>query len=195
MPNQFVNKVIYGGQTIIDLTADTVTVKDVAAGVKFHDKTGAVLSGSSTFDADTSDGTATSDEILNTKIAYVNSNRIVGRMPNNGSKKLVFINKDTPVKIPIGYHDGSGEVSISAEDAGKLVGKNIRSGVTILGVPGEMTGTEGVNPQPSKTVTPTKEGLTVLPDVTYDYLTEVVVKPIPYVLSDNPAGGQTATIG
>lgn len=36
MPNQYVNKVVYGGSPLIDLTSDDVTAADVAAGVWFH---------------------------------------------------------------------------------------------------------------------------------------------------------------
>lgn len=35
-----INKVVYGNQTLIDLTADTVTESDVAQGVTFHDASG-----------------------------------------------------------------------------------------------------------------------------------------------------------
>ena len=34
--NPYINKVEYGGQTLIDLTQDTVTANDVAEGVYFH---------------------------------------------------------------------------------------------------------------------------------------------------------------
>ncbi len=46
MANPYVNKVEYGGNTLIDLTADTVTPSDVLEGVTFHDKSGAQKSGS-----------------------------------------------------------------------------------------------------------------------------------------------------
>ena len=41
MPNQYVNKVAVNGETIIDLTADTVTASDVAVGKSFHLASGA----------------------------------------------------------------------------------------------------------------------------------------------------------
>lgn len=47
----------------------------------------------------------------------------------------------------------------------------------------------------AKEVTPTTAGFTVLPDDGYTCLTEVVVKPIPYVENANSAGGKTVTIG
>ena len=67
--NQYVNKVIYGGSTLIDLTADTVTAALMLYGTKAHDKSGAPITGSCTYDADTSDATAGQSEILNTKTA------------------------------------------------------------------------------------------------------------------------------
>lgn len=43
MPN--VNKVIYGNDTIIDLTSDTVTPNDVLRGATFHDRSGTSQTG------------------------------------------------------------------------------------------------------------------------------------------------------
>lgn len=40
------NKVVYNGKTLIDLTGDTVTESGMASGVKAHDKTGALITGS-----------------------------------------------------------------------------------------------------------------------------------------------------
>ena len=47
----------------------------------------------------------------------------------------------------------------------------------------------------SRTVSPSMEGQTIVPDPEYDGLTEVVVEPIPYTETDNSAGGTTVTIG
>ena len=41
-----VNKVTYGGTTLIDLTSDTVTADKLASGVTAHDKSGAKITGS-----------------------------------------------------------------------------------------------------------------------------------------------------
>ena len=46
-----------------------------------------------------------------------------------------------------------------------------------------------------KTVTPAKAQFSVLPDDGYDFLSEVVVNGVPIAYADNPAGGQTVTIG
>ena len=41
-----VNKVEYAGKVLLDLTEDTVTADMVESGVKAHDKTGALITGS-----------------------------------------------------------------------------------------------------------------------------------------------------
>ena len=51
--NANVNKVIYGGKTLIDLTADTVTADKVLEGITYHDKSGASGTGTCTYDSDT----------------------------------------------------------------------------------------------------------------------------------------------
>ena len=50
--NQHANKVIYGGEVIIDLTADTATASSVLVGSTFHDKSGAAVTGTCTYDSD-----------------------------------------------------------------------------------------------------------------------------------------------
>ena len=47
----------------------------------------------------------------------------------------------------------------------------------------------------SKEVTPSKEAQTIMPDTEYNCLSQVTVKAIPYVETDNSAGGKTVTIG
>ena len=85
--------------------------------------------------------------------------------------------------------------SISTEEKQKLIAENIREGVTVLGIPGSMSGTEDAIPQ-AKTVTPTTSQQIILPDADsgYNYLSQVTVSAIPYVESDNNAGGKTVTI-
>lgn len=193
MANQYVNKVIYGGNTLIDLTGDTVDAAHLLSGYKAHDKSGAQITGSCTYDSNTTDATATAAEILATKTAYVNGNKLTGTMPNNGAVEATLTSK-TPYTIPQGYHDGSGTVSLDSASAAALVAENIREGVEILGVEGTMSGSEDVHAQ-SKTVTPTTSAQTILPDSpTYNYLSQVVVNAISYVETDNAAGGKTVTI-
>ena len=193
MANQYVNKVIYGGQTLIDLTGDTVTASDILTGKKAHDKSGAQITGTCSYDADTSDANATAAEILATKTAYVAGSKITGSMPNRGAVTGTISTKTQQYTIQNGYHDGSGKVSISSTEQAKIIAGNIRQGVTILGVEGTMSGSEDVHAQ-TKTVTPATTAQTVTPDTGYNYMTQVTVNAIPYVETDNASGGITVTI-
>ena len=189
-----INKIIYGGQTLIDLTSDTVTTDKMLSGTTAHDKTGAIITGTCTYDADTSDATTSTDEVLLDQVFYANGNRLVGTMPNNGSVNH-FISTISQYTIPRGYHDGSGHVLFATAEIMKIIPSNIRQGVTILGVVGTMSGTEGAKSQ-SKEVTPSTVEQTIIPDDEdgYNYLSQVTVKPIPYAESTN-SYGITVTIG
>lgn len=194
MANQYVNKVIVGTEVKLDLTQDDITPDKLAEGIKAHDKSGAPIVGTNTFDADTGDATAVAAEILKDKTAYVAGSKLTGTMPNNGALELEITDRDTPVNIPMGFHDGSGKVQIAAAEKAKIISANIREGVTILGTPGSMSGSEGMKPQ-AKSVTPTFEAQEVLPDDGYNCLSSVTVAAIPVTYTDNAQGGQTLKIG
>lgn len=194
MANQYRNKVVINGQTIIDLTADTITADKLAEGVTAHDKSGAPITGTNTYDSDTSDDTAAVAEILAGKTAHARGAQLTGTMPNNGAVTGDITTKAQQFTIPLGYHDGSGKVGISATEQAKIVASNIRQGVTILGVEGTMSGEEGVNAQ-SKNATPTFAVQQITPDTGYNYLTSVSIAAIPVTYADNSAGGQTVTVG
>lgn len=194
MADKKVNKVVYGGTVLIDLTGDTVTADKVLTGYTAHDKSGATITGTCNYDVNSEDATVAVAEMLNGKTAYARGSKITGTMPNNGAVTKTISTKAQEVSIAQGYHDGSGKVSISSTEQAKIIPTNIRDGVTILGVTGTMSGTEGARAQ-AKTVTPTTKVQNVLPDDGYNYLSQVTVNAIPYVESDNSAGGTTVTIG
>ena len=81
-----INKVIYGGNTLIDLTGDSVTKDKLLAGYTAHDKSGEVIEGTCLFDVDSTDATATAAEILNGQTAYARGNKVSGTMKNNGGR-------------------------------------------------------------------------------------------------------------
>lgn len=196
MADKHINKVIYGGQTLITLEGDTIEASDVINGKTFHHKSGEIQTGTCSYDADTSDATASASEILVGQTAYVSGSKVTGTMPNNASDSSTISAKAQQVTIAQGYHDGSGKVSISTTEQAKIIAGNIKDGVQILGVTGNYTG-EGVTSQ-TKTVIPSASWTTdqsIIPDANYDFLAEVVVKKIPYVESVNAAGGYTVTIG
>lgn len=192
MANKYINKLVVGNETKFDLTADTVAADKLLKNITAHDKSGAPITGTCTYDADTQDATAAVAEILEGKTAYARGAKLTGTMPNKGAVSGTIATKDA-YTIPMGFHDGSGTVSIDATESAKIVAGNIKSGVTILGVEGTFSG-ESVTAQ-TKSVTPTMSVQTVLPDEGYDYLSQVSVAAIPVNYSDNAAGGQTCTIG
>jgi hypothetical protein len=188
-----INKVVFGNQTLIDLTADTITPADLQSGVTAHDASGTAITGTSTKDSDTSDATVLVGEMLTDRTAYARGTKLTGTMPNNGSIDVDITTKAQVVSVPQGYHDGSGTVQIDSTEQAKIIDSNIKAGVQILGVTGTYTG-EGVTAQ-TKSATPYTTAQTILPDAGYDYLAEVDIAAIAYVETPNAAGGMTATIG
>ena len=188
------NKIIYGGNVLIDLTADTVSADKLLSGITAHDKSGEIIEGSCTYDSDTQDATVAVAEMLIGKTAYARGSKLTGTMPNNGAVTGSIETKDGTFSIPLGFHDGSGSVSISLAEQAKLISANIKSGIEILGVIGSYSG-EAVTAQSKDNVVPKTTSQTILPDDGYDYLSQVVVTAIPYTESANSAGGITVTIG
>lgn len=187
-----INKVIFGGDTLIDLTSDTVNAAHLLSGYTAHDRSGAIITGTCTYDSDTSDATATLDEVLSGETFYANGSKVTGNMTNNGAVTGTISTKAQQYTIPQGFHDGSGKVSISSTEQAKIIAGNIKSGIQILGVTGTYSG-EGATAQ-AKTVTPTTSQQVITPDSNYDYLSQVTVNAIPYVETANTYG-TTVTIG
>lgn len=194
MANQYINKVIYGNNTLIDLTADTVTPDKVLTGITTHDATGATITGTCNYDVNSQSADVLVGEVLKDKTFYARGAKMTGTMPNNGSLEKQISTLDQYIQIPQGYHDGSGEVSIDMTEKAKIIPANIKEGISILGVTGTLSG-GGTTTAQAKTATPTTASQTILPDDGYDYLSQVTVNAIPYVETDNVAGGKTVTIG
>lgn len=103
-----VNKVVVGGETKIDLSADTVTPADLRAGVKAHDSSGAQITGSiATYAGSTSVTPGTSAQTLQTAGKYLNADIIVAAAQASG--KQVATGSVTPTRSNL--YDYSVEVT------------------------------------------------------------------------------------
>lgn len=195
MANAYNSKIVLSsGEVLIDLTGDSVTAEKMLADTTAHDKSGKLITGTCTFDSDTSEDTAAEDDTLLGATFHARGQKRTGTMKNNGAVSGAISTKAGVYTVPQGYHDGSGKVQIAAAEQAKLIPTNIRQGVTILGVAGSMSGSEAVKAQ-EKTVTPSFEEQTVAPDTGYTHLSSVTVGAIKVTYTDNSAGGRTVTIG
>ena len=195
--NPYVNKVVFGNTVVLDLTSDTVTASKLASGYIAHDRSGAVITGSSTLDSDTTDANATAGEILDTKTAYVNKVKVTGSMPNRGAVTGTISTVAGTYSIQNGYHDGSGTVAIDSTEQAKIIAGNIKKDVTILGVTGTYEGS-ATPTSVAKTVTPYTTSKTYVPSgesTPVDYYSQFTVNAISYTETDNAQGGKTVTIG
>lgn len=125
----------------------------------------------------TEDATAVAASIKDGETAYAGGKKIEGAMPVNGSVSGKIATRDGSVSIPEGYTSG-GTVALDESEKAKLIPGNIRQGVTVFGVGGTMSPSEGVNAQ-EKTVTPTKSQQVVQPGSGYTHLSQVIVNAIP----------------
>ena len=192
--NQYVNKVVYDGTTLIDLTSDTATASDVLSTKYFHLASGQRVQGSCAYDSDTTDANATAGEILSGKTAYVNKVKVTGSMANNGSNN-VTVSAKAGASIPAGYYDGSGKAVLDSTSATNLVAGNIKQGVEILGITGSLTPESQITVGPAS-ATPTSSSQTITAaSLNLDYITQVTVAAIPYTETDNAQGGKVVTIG
>ena len=185
--------VLSTGEVLIDLTADTVAAASLLSGVTAHGADGAPITGTCTYDSDTSADTLTAAEAITGKTFHARGTAYTGTMPNNGAVSGSITSVAGAYTVPAGYHDGSGTVTIDSTDQAKLIPGNIKSGVEILGVTGTYSG-EAISAQ-TKSATPSFSAQTILPDAGYDYLSEVDIAAISVVRTENAAGGYTVTIG
>lgn len=70
------NKIIYGGDTLIDLTSDTVT----SAAHIMQGHVGHLANGTQVTGTGTSDATASATDIISGQTAYINGNKITGSL-------------------------------------------------------------------------------------------------------------------
>ena len=84
---------------------------------------------------DTTDADSGQGDVLTGKTYYKDGKK-TGSMPNNGDVSDEIDTKAGTVTIPAGYTSG-GSVGISSTEQAKIIAKNIKSGVTLLGQAGD----------------------------------------------------------
>lgn len=191
--NQYVNKVVYDGNTLIDLTSDTAVASDVLTGKYFHLASGERVQGSCAYDSDTTDANAVAGEILSGKTAYVNKVKVTGSMTNNGSNN-VTVTGTSGTSIPAGYYDGSGKALIDATSVTNLVPGNIKQGVEILGITGSLTPESEITVGAISATPTSSQQVITAASQSLDYITQVTVAAVPYTETDNAQGGKTVVI-
>lgn len=187
-----VNKVVYGTTVLVDLTGDSVTPDKLAKGETAHDASGQLITGMMEAGIDTSDATATPDDMREGTTAYVNGEKVTGTIPLwNG------INWDTPKDVTWDSKNkrlairGSlsarrmikeGSIStmhIPGETLGNATAADVAEGKTFTSSAGlRVTGTAkaSVPTFQAKTATPSAAEQTVTPDSGYDGLSSVTVE-------------------
>ena len=108
-----INKVVFGNETIIDLSGDTVTEDALLEGYTAHDASGAVITGTAIEGTDTSDADATEEDIAYGKTAYVDGELLTGTNTNNCDTSEDTVSAAN-LAAGITAHDSNGEQIIGS---------------------------------------------------------------------------------
>lgn len=180
-----VSKVVYGGNTLVDLTNDTVTADTLVVGRTAHGKSGEVLNGTNPYEKTATDTVVSEQATLIQQIQEALEGKADGDVsydfyeggtsitPNFTTQTLDTANKVVPSDItvnPIPYSQYTGSTNITPSTTEQIIGtssKIINDDITI----------EAIRLQ-SKSVTPTTSIQSVIPDANMNGLSEVTVGAI-----------------
>ena len=156
-----VSKVAYNGSTLIDLTQDTAVESDVASGKYFHKADGTRVQGTASHSVNLQNKTVNLGSAAPAQTSAdegydglgtvsFNTSNIDGTKIRTGSSVCGVAgsydgiipagNKDIDTTSQVGV-SAYATARISATERAKIIAGNIKSGVTILGVTGNYSGT------------------------------------------------------
>lgn len=97
MANQYVNKVEYGSDTLIDLTSDTVTASTLLSGYTAHDRSGAPIVGVAVSGGYTVNFSTTNPDLYGATITIKQGSTVIGTVAfdNTGSASYTLSNPGT----------------------------------------------------------------------------------------------------
>ena len=136
-----VNKIIFNGENVLDLTQDTATAQDVRQGKKFHLKNGASSTGTLIPGVDVSDTTATANDVVQGKYFYLqNGQRVEGNIAKFVGSSTNFVTYWDSVTFNPGYYQQAITVKIDETQQNRFKPENIKDGVVLMGVAGNYVG-------------------------------------------------------